>query len=88
MKQFIYTDDDLKRRKGADRIVVNSGNLGNGGKPYVSVQLQWYPLPWIGVSKGGKVETFRLTLEQVDEFVEILKNVKARAEAREKKETE
>lgn len=90
MKQFIYTDDDLNKRrkkKGADRIVVNSGNLGIGGPPFIDVQLQWCPLPWIGVSKGGKVETFRLTLEQVDEFIEILKSVKARIEAREKKET-
>ena len=89
MKQSIYIDDDLKRRKGADRIVVNRGSTRFGDKPFVVVQLQWRPLPsWTCVSPDGRVESFRLTLEQVDEFVEILKNVKAKVEAREKKETE
>lgn len=89
MKQFIYIDDDLKNRKAPDRIVVNRGSARFGEKPYVVVQLQWRPLPsWTCVYPDGRVESFRLTLEQVDEFVEILKNVKARAEAREKKETE
>lgn len=84
MKQFIYTDDDLnkkQKKKGACRIVVNSGNTPKG-RPFVVVQLQWRPLPFAGVSSGGKVETFRLTLEQVDEFIEILKNVKARKRKR------
>lgn len=91
MKQFIYTDDDLNNRglkKGANRIVVNSGNLRLGGMPFITVQLQWHPLPMVGIHRGGKYkyENVRLTLEQVGELIQILKYVKARVEAMEKKE--
>lgn len=83
-KYHVDTDYDLNSRgkkKGANRIVVNRGWTAiENGTPYITIQLQWYPLPWAGVCKGGKYENVRLTLEETVELIDILKEQKDRHE--------
>lgn len=86
-KYHIKTDDDLnvkrRKRKGANRIVVNRGwtSAFEGETPFITIQLQWYPLPsWAGVSQDGKVESVRLTLEETAELIDILKEQKEKHE--------
>ena len=75
-KSHVMPDDDLKGKTGADRVVINYGCKGD--KDFVAIQFQWYPLPFIGISRGGKTATCRLSHEQVDELIDLLQKTKAK----------
>ena len=85
-KSYVMPDNDIKGKTGADRVVVTYGYKGD--KDFVAIQLQWYPLPFVGLCKGGKTATCRLSHEQVDELIDLLKKAKAKVPFYEKEEAE
>ncbi len=85
-KSYVMPDNDIKGKTGADRVVVTYGYKGD--KDFVAIQLQWYPLPFVGFCKGGKTATCRLSHEQVDELIDLLQKAKAKVPFYEKEEAE